>query len=604
MQSNDSFDTDVIVVGGGPVGLSLAGDLGWHGISCILLEQTDGTITQPKMDGVNVRTMEFCRRWGLVAEMKACPYPAAYPQDMVYLTSLNGYELGRETFTTPSGGPEEKRLGSSPEVRVRCPQNLFDPILRGFAARQERVQLRYETRYLDHEQHADHVVVRTQDADGKVHTLRARWLVACDGANSGIRRELGIGTDGLGVLSYTTNVIFRCANLFAEHNKALAYRHLFVGPEGVWATMVAINGSDQWRVQLIGNQERRELSEAEIRAAIERIVGKPFDFEIVSILPWVRRELVADRYREGRVLLAGDAAHSTSPTGGFGMNTGIADAVDLAWKLAAIEQGWGGEALLDTYDHERRPVAWRAVREASGNLRRMMSIGPRPRLLDPTYEGALERYEVGRRYSATMLREWYKLGIDMGYIYHDSPICCPDESAPPRLPALEAPPATPPGAVLRGTLEDGTPVTPSLLREWQRLALHVADGYPVETEWQELPPEAVMIYRQTAAPGARAPHVWLADGRSTLDLFGHGFALLRIGPDAPTADDLEVAARACHVPLQVHALADDAVQRAYRRRLVLVRPDGHVAWRGDEWPEQGPQALLDHVRGVRAMSFH
>ena len=598
MQLPQSLNADVIVVGGGPVGLALAGDLGWRGLSCILLEQTDGQILQPKMDGVNVRTMEFCRRWGLVDEIKACPYPASYPQDMVYLTSLNGYELGRETFVTPSGGPEEKRLGASPEVRVRCPQNLFDPILQRFAARQPGVALRFRTRYVSHAQDADGVTVQAQDSAGQTQVLRSRWLVACDGANSGIRRELGIGTDGLGVLTYTTNVIFRCANLFAEHTKALAYRHIFIGPEGVWATMVAINGIDQWRVQIVGDQQRRELTEAEIRAAIERIVGKPFTYEIVSVLPWVRRELVADRYRAGRVFLAGDAAHSTSPTGGFGMNTGIADAVDLAWKLAAVERGWGGDALLDTYDSERKPVAWRAVREASGNLRRMMSPGAHPNLLAATYEGALERYEVGRRYSATMLREWYKLGIDMGYSYAGSPICWPDDTQPTCLPALDQPAPAAPGAVLRGALDDGTPVAPSLLREWQRLALHVADGYPIQTEWQELPPEAVMIYRQTAAPGARAPHVWLDDGRSTLDLFGTGFTLLRLGATAPAADALEAAAAALNLPLTVHHLDGDAVQRAYRRQLVLVRPDGHVAWRGDAWPAAGVTALLDRARGA------
>ena len=601
MRTGASVKTpNVIIVGGGPVGLALAGDLGWRGISCVLIEKTDGVITQPKMDGVNVRTMEFCRRWGLVDRIRGCAYPASYPQDMVYLTSLNGYELGRETFLTPSGGPEERRLGSSPEVRIRCPQNMFDPILREFADSFEHVELRYQTEYLGHQQDGEGVSVAVRGPDGVETELRGAWLVGCDGASSGIRKELAIGTQGLGVLTFTTNVIFRCENLFALHDKALAYRHIFIGPEGVWATMVAINGVDQWRVQLVGNEEKRQLSDADIRAAIERIVGRPFDYEIVSVLPWVRRELVADRYREGRVLLAGDAVHATSPTGGFGMNTGIGDAVDLAWKLAAVIEGWGHDGLLDSYGLERRPVAQRAVREASGNLRRMMSPQPDARLLAPTYEGALARYELGRRYSATMLREWYKLGIDMGYSYADSALCLP-EAAPPAL----VPQAlnhdisgASNGAVLRGSLADGTPVGPSLLREWQRLALHVADGVEVATEWEELPPEQVMIYRQTAAPGARAPHVWLADGSSTLDLFGKAYVLLRLGADAPLADALEEAARRHGLPLAVHTLEEPDVLAAYQRRLVLVRPDGHVTWRGDDWPAAGLEALVRCMTGA------
>src|SRR5690606_20457467 len=140
-------------------------------------------------------------------------------------------------------------------------------------------------------------------------------------------------------------------------------------------------------------------------------------------LNWSRRELVAESYRDSRVFLAGDAAHATSPTGGFGMNTGIKDAVDLAWKLDAVLRGWAGHRLLDTYEEERRPIGKRAVREATGNWLRMNATGHNPKLLEHSYEGALTRYHVGRKFSATMLREWYKLGIDLGYVYRNSSIC-------------------------------------------------------------------------------------------------------------------------------------------------------------------------------------
>ena len=172
-------DTDVLVVGGGPVGLALAGDLGWRGINCMLVEATDGEITQPKMDGVNVRTMEFCRRWGIVDVVKSCPYPPSYPQDMVYLTSMTGFELGREAFQTPSGGVEDRLSGPSPEVRVRCPQNMFDPILRGFARSHPTVSLCYETEYIQHTQDETVVTATLRTADGDLRTVTANWLVAC-----------------------------------------------------------------------------------------------------------------------------------------------------------------------------------------------------------------------------------------------------------------------------------------------------------------------------------------------------------------------------------------------------------------------------------------
>ena len=588
---------DVLVVGGGPVGLALAGDLGWRGISALLVEQTDGAIYQPKMDGINVRTMEFCRRWNLVETIKACPYPSNFPQDMVYLTSLGGYELGRESFLKPSTGDEQRLSAPSPETRVRCPQNMFDPILRDFAASWPTVELRYLTRFGGFVEGDDAVEVELEDATtGARSRVAARYLVGCDGGTSAVRAQLGIEMQGRGSLSYTTNVIIRCADLASRHDKRLAYRHLFIGPEGTWATMVAINGRDEWRFSIIGGGEPRKLAEDEIHALVRRALGFDCAYEIVSIVPWVRRELVAAAFGSRRVFIAGDACHVMSPTGGYGMNTGIGDAVDLSWKLEAAVRGWAGDRLLESYELERRPVAWRAVREAGGNLLRTLSPGANPALLEPTFEGALVRYEVGRRLSATMLREWYKNGIDLGYVYDPSPVCWPEAEEPPlpaafsddRLRALSPLPG--------GWLADGTPISTATLREWQRLTVHLADGVETRTEWTELPAEDVMIYRPTARPGARAPHVWLADGRSTLDWYGRGFTLLRLS-DAPDAQPLVDAARSRAVPLAVVDCDDPAVFIAYRRRLVLVRPDGHVAWRGDGWPVGGALALIDRVRG-------
>jgi 2-polyprenyl-6-methoxyphenol hydroxylase-like FAD-dependent oxidoreductase len=514
----------VLVVGAGPVGLALAGDLGWRGIACMLIEQSDGSIHQPKMDLVGIRTMEQCRRWGIVGDVENSPYPRDYPQDNVYLTSLGGYELGREQFP-PLG--EEKPPPQSPQKRERCPQNMFDPILRAFAERQQNVDLRYQTKLIGLRFESGGAVATVRDQrSGEEYELNADYVAGCDGAYSSVREILGIRMLGNPALTYTTNIIFRCADLAARHPGRKAYRYIFVGPEGTWATIVAINGRDQWRMSIIGGATPRDLSQDDIHAAIRRAIGHELQYEVLTVVPWVRKELVAESYRKGPAFILGDAAHVMSPTGAYGMNTGIGDAVDLAWKLAAAVEGWGGDVLLDSFDAERRPVAIRNVKEASSNLLRMLSPGRNDELLDDTEAGAAVRRRVGEAMSQAMRNEWYTLGMHLGYRYEDSPVC----------------------------VADGTPPIPDDSRN----------------------------YIPTTRPGSRAPHLWLADGRSTLDLFGRNFVLLRIGARAPDAGPLLQAARQRRLPLEVVAIDDPAVAAAYERSLVLVRPDGHVAWRGDE----------------------
>jgi 2-polyprenyl-6-methoxyphenol hydroxylase-like FAD-dependent oxidoreductase len=529
----------VLVIGGGPVGLALAGDLGWRGISCLLIEQSDGSIYQPRMDLVGVRTMEFCRRWGIVPAVEGSPYPRDYAQDNIYLTSLAGYELGRERFPGIGQAPPPKE---SPQRRERCPQNMFDPILRAFAASQKTVEMRYRTRLISFTQTADRVTAVVENAEtGVREDIVARYIVGCDGARSLVRETLGITMRGTPVLTYTTNVIFRCPSLLSLHDKGRAYRHIFIGPEGTWSTIVAINGRDQWRFSIIGGSDQREYTTDEIKASIRRAVGRNFEFEILSVVPWVRRELVAEGYRNGVGFIAGDAAHVMSPTGGFGMNTGIQDAVDLSWKLAAVVEGWGGNRLLDSYGVERQPIGTRNVAEASRNLRRMLSVPPHPDLLDDTPQGAATREKVGREFSETMRHEWFTLGAHLGYRYEGSPVCWPD----------------------------GT----------------------------DAPADDPRNYVPTARPGHRAPHAFLADGRSTLDLFGRGFTLLGFGANTNEAAPLLAAARGRNVPMSFVALAEPHIAALYQRKFVLVRPDGHVAWRGDHMPEE-PLRLVDIVRGA------
>ena len=278
-------------------------------------------------------------------------------------------------------------------------------------------------------------------------------------------------------------------------------------------------------------------------------MGKDFDYEILSVLRWVRRELVAESYGRGRVYMAGDAIHLTSPTGALGMNTGMQDAVDLGWKLDAVLKGWGGPNLLATYEIERKPVAVRNIKASTDNLERMLAPRtthkPTAEMFQPGPAGDAARAKYGAWYTELMRHEWFMNGYHLGYRYDTSPIVWPD----------------------------GTPA----------------------------PPLEGQTYTQIARPGARAPHAWIGEGRSTLDLFGKGFVLLRLGDDAPSGEGIVRAFAAAGVPLRVEALSSPEVRKLYERALVLVRPDGHVAWRADKEPADAT-ALADCVRGAGRLS--
>ena len=536
------METPVLIVGGGPVGLAVAGDLAWRGTASMLIERSDGQVRQPKMDMVLVRTMEICRRWGIVREIEDSGYNRAHAQDNVSVTALaGGYELGRERFPNCIDEPCPPQ---SPQKRERAPQNFFDPALARWVRSFDKVDLRYHTDLVDFTQDDDGVTAIIRDASGATQEVRAQYLIGCDGAGSFVREKLGITMTGNPVLTYTTNVVFRSRDLESIQDIKLAYRYIFVDGEGTWATLVAIDGRDHFRFSLVGGRDKRQLTDDELVAAIRRAVGRDCEIELVSTMPWTRRELVADSYGENRIWLVGDSAHQLSPTGAFGMNTGIQEAADIAWKLDACLQGWGGPQLLKTYETERKPVAARNVAEAARNLGRMLETRtskPPAEIFEPGAAGEAARKTYGDWYTERMSHEWFTLGIQLGFRYDGSPICVPDDTVPPPF--------------------------------------HPAN------------------YVQTSHAGARAPHVWLADGRSTLDLFGKGFVLLRIGKNAPDATALVEAAARRNVPLSVVALDEPDVVSAYERPLVLVRPDGHVAWRGVTAPADA-LALIDTVRGA------
>ena len=332
-------ETPVLIVGAGPVGLGLAIDLARRGVPSTVVEARDGTVTNPKMTQVAMRSMEIVRCWGLAREVEAVSWPHDYPQDQVYVTSLRGYELGR-TVIAPYATTPERAI--TPHGNCHCPQIFFDPVLQRHAAAQSLIDLRYRHELQGFVDRGDGIEATIVDRDtGTSAPVRARYLAGCDGANSTVRRILGIPSTGEGRLSISLSYYFRSPELATLHPHGWARFYRLVDERGHWGDLVGIDGKELWRFTLLdlGSTSAGDVDE---RATLFRMAGGPFAYEMLATLAWERRDEIAAAYRVGNAFVCGDAAHVLSPTGGLGMNTGMADAYDLSWKLAATVAGWGG----------------------------------------------------------------------------------------------------------------------------------------------------------------------------------------------------------------------------------------------------------------------
>ncbi len=542
-------NTGVLIVGGGPVGLAIALELARFGVAATLVESRDGTINTPKMNFVNVRTMEFCRRWGLTDDVRRAGHPEEFRPNVLWATAVTGHEIARLDFPPFL---EEKTRYVSPAADCLVSQLWFDPILLAHARRQPTLALRHQTRLDAFREVDDGIEASVTDVvTGRRETITAGYIVGCDGASSLVRESLGIGLDGLSAIQNNFHVFFSSSELIEIFERGLGHSRFcsLVGPRGTWGLITSINWRGLWRF----NMQPPPADEAIVPELLRRAVGCDFTFDLLNGSHWVSRELVARAYGVGRAFIAGDAAHQNTPSGGFGMNTGIGDAIDLAWKLAATLAGWGGPALLSSYEAERRPVAQRNTKEATSNLLRFRNLQAGAAIDTDTDDGARQRAAFRKALDdADILRHHDTDGIALGYRYYPSPVICADGTDPPA--------------------------------------------------------DSVREYVPTARPGHRAPHAWLGGpppsagvrlpgGRSTLDLFDTGFALLSFGASAAEAGPLERAARDRGMPLAVTAVNDPEVARLYGCRFVLVRPDGHVAWRANESPVD-PVAVIDRVRGV------
>ena len=530
----------VLICGGGPVGLALAIELGLRGVDCVLVEQGDGTVPVPKMSQLSTRTMEFCRRWGIADHAKKAGWPEEHPADFIYVTNVIGYELFRQKFAPYA---KQGDLGYTPEGPRQCPQIFFDPILLRHAASLPSVTLRYRTRLESFEADANGAHAKLTSLEtGCTEGISADYLVGCDGFDGHVRKTLKIEYEGSGILSYSVSIFFRSKSLGALHNKGWGRFYRLVDASGHWSDLIAIDGHELWRLTCFHVDPETDMDSLDVEALLIRAVGTAFPHEVLSVLPWKRRELVATSYGRGRVLIAGDAAHQMSPTGGIGMNTGIGDAVDIGWKLAAVLKGWGGPHLLESYEIERKPIAVSSVIVSSETYVHETSLPANPAIAENSTEG-----EQARRQFAEALRgrrgqgnERIHESVKLGYCYEGSPIIWPDETK-------------------ARAMKDGN-------------------------------------FILSCRSGSRAPHAWLGGNISTLDLFGDGFVLLRFGRNID-ASSLVAAAAARRVPLKIVDIDNRDIAALYERKLVLVRPDGHVAWREDACPDDA-FALIDRVRGA------
>ena len=543
------LQADVLVVGAGPVGLTLAMDLVARGASVVIAEiRRYAEPPSVKCNHVSARTMERFRKLGVAHKLRDAGLPPDYPNDVVFRTSVCGDELtripipSRQDRYTSTQGPDTD--WPTPEPPHRINQIYLEPILLEHTAALPGVTLLNRTQFLAFSQDDEGVLatLRGLDTEEEIR-VRCQYLVGCDGGSSAVRKQIGAALEGTPVIQRVQSTFIRAPRLAGLMTRPPAWCCYSVNPRRC-GTVFAIDGHSNWLVHNHLHPHEETFDAVDRDWSIRQILGvdETFEYEVISKEDWVGRRLVADRFRDRRVFIAGDAAHLWVPYAGYGMNAGIADALNLSWVLGARLQGWGDEAILDAYEAERLPITNQVSHFAMDHAQKMIRArgAVPPDIEAPGPEGDAVRARVGAQAYELNVQQFCCAGLNFGYFYQGSPIILDDGEAPPA---------------------------------------YTMGGFTAST-----------------VPGCRAPHFWLPDGRSLYDAFGQGYTLLRFDGSVDV-EALVAGARARRMPLTVLDVPPGAqVPPAYRHKLVLCRDDQHVAWRGDAVP-RSVDTLVDALRG-------
>ncbi len=554
MSADFKFDTPVLIVGAGPVGMTMALCLAQRGIASVLVElRAAEVLPDVKCNHISARSMELFRSLGVSQDLRAAGLPDDYPHSVSYRTSTLGEEIarihipGRNTRLTDHSGPDGH--WPTPEPPHRINQRYIEPILRQHVQKQALITCLFKHRVVAFHQDAQGVTAQIENIEqghAQAFTVQAAYLVGCDGGRSMVRKGIGAQLVGDEVVQRVQSTCIRAPGLLAKMKAAPAWAMFTVNPRRS-GNIYAIDGKEVWLIHNYLRDHEVDFEAVDRDWAIRTIlgVGDDFDYEVMSKEDWIGRRLVSDRLQNGKVFVAGDAAHLWVPYAGYGMNAGLADAANLAWHLAAQREGWAAPHALSAYEKERHPITEQVSRFAMNHAHAMSQ---RRRQIPENLEedspaGQAARAAFGQDLYDLNVQQYCCAGLNFGYYYDQSPVIVYDE--------------------------------------------------------ERAPDYSMGSFQSSSVPGCRAPHFWLSDGRSVYDALGPAYTLLCFNsPLCDTVDALKRQAAIARMPLTVLDVSSQAdIPPEYRHAFVLVRSDAHTVWRGDDANLETAQRVIAKLCG-------